>query len=46
MNIFFERDITSTFHLPITEEGLGKAGKEEIKNILYPEEKSHKKMWK
>lgn len=36
MNIFSERDITYTFHLPSTEEGLGKGGEGEIKDALHP----------
>lgn len=39
MNIFSERDITYTFHLPSTEEGLGKGGEGEIKDAPYPEGK-------
>lgn len=40
MDIFSERNITYTFHLPSTaEDCLGKGGEGEIKDVLYPEGK-------
>lgn len=40
MDIFSERDITYTFHLPSTaEDCLGKGGEGEVKDVLYPEGK-------
>ena len=40
MDIFSEKDITYTFHLPSTaEDCLGKGGEGEVKDVLYSEGK-------